>query len=163
MLHIAPEYTLSNLLKKLTNLNYITADLDPKRAMVQMDITDIQYPDNSFNVIYVSHVLEHIPDDRKAMSELCRVLKPNGWAILLVPIWAEKTIEDPHLKTPEERQKLFGQHDHVRRYGFDGKYKERLEEAGFKVKVEPYAKTLGHVKVKRYGLAEGEDIYFCKK
>src|SRR4030065_713672 len=85
---------------KLPNIDYVTADLDPRNAMVQMDVSNIQYPDNSFDVIYASHVLEHIPDDRKAMRELCRVLKSDGWAILQVPIWGKETLEDQNIKTP---------------------------------------------------------------
>ena len=78
VLHIAPERVFEKKLKQLKNLDYITADLDPGRAMVQMDITNISYEDNFFDVILCSHVLEHIPDDRKAMRELYRVLKPGG-------------------------------------------------------------------------------------
>lgn len=97
-----------------------------------MDVTDIQYEDGSFDVIYCSHVLEHVPDDRKAMAEFHRVLKPDGWAILLVPITASKTIEDPSVTAPEDRLRLFGQEDHVRKYGPD--YIDRLINAGFAVK-----------------------------
>src|SRR4030065_2363759 len=163
MLHIAPETQLSKLLRKLPNLCYVTADLDPRHAMVQMDVTNIQYPDNSFDVIYASHVLEHIPDDRKAMRELCRVLKSDGWAILQVPIWGKETLEDPNIKTPGERQKVFGQNDHVRRYGSDGKYRERLEDAGFHVKIDQYVRTLSEEDILRYGLMKNEDIFYCGK
>jgi SAM-dependent methyltransferase len=94
------------------------------RAMVRMDITDIQYPKDTFDVIYCSHVLEHVVDDRKAMREFHRVLRPDGWALLLVPITVEKTFEDPSVTDPEERLSVFGQEDHVRCYGPD--YVERL-------------------------------------
>src|SRR5262249_12426105 len=77
------------------------------------------------------HVLEHVPDDRRAMREFYRVLKPGGWAILLVPITVERTFEDPAVVDPAERLRLFGQEDHVRRYGPD--YGDRLSEAGFAV------------------------------
>jgi ubiquinone/menaquinone biosynthesis C-methylase UbiE len=90
-----------------------------------MDITDIQYPDNTFDVIYCSHVLEHVPDDRKAMREFARVLKPEGWAVFMVSLSEEHTIEDPSITSPAERERLFGQHDHVRRYGPD--FKDRLD------------------------------------
>ena len=163
MLHIAPEGQISKLLKGLPNLEYISADIVPGKAMVQMDITAINYPDESFDVIYASHVLEHIPDDRKAMRELYRVLKPGGWAILQVPIWGEKTIEDPTITSPEEREKVFGQHDHVRRYGWDNKYKERLEKTGFIVKTDSFVKTLDKKLIDQYALMATEDIYFCRK
>lgn len=91
------------------NDGYLTADLSNPKAMVKMDITDIQYPDESFDVIYCSHVLEHVPDDRKAMQEFFRVLKKDGWAVLLVPIVGELTFEDPSIVDPVERTKIFGQ------------------------------------------------------
>lgn len=163
MLHVAPELLLMDKLCSCPNIDYLSADLDSSLAMVKMDITDIHYPDNSFDVIYCSHVLEHIPDDQKAMRELCRVLRPGGWAILQVPLWGPKTIEDPSITTPEDRERVFYQFDHVRHYGHDGVYRQRLENAGFTVKVDPYIKELGEENSKRYGLMAGEDIYFCTK
>lgn len=162
-LHVAPEYLLQKLLAALPNINYLSADLQPNQAMVQMDITDIQYQDNVFDAILCSHVLEHIPNDLKAMQELYRVLKPGGWAILQVPIEPklEKTIEGSPDLSPEERERLFGHHDHVRTYGRD--YLERLEKAGFTVKVDSYAQHLGIEKMKKFGLMADEDIYFCTK
>ncbi|MBW7957117.1 MAG: methyltransferase domain-containing protein [Deltaproteobacteria bacterium] len=162
ILHIAPEGQIYKMLKALPNLEYISGDLMPGKAMVQMDITDIKYPDNAFDVIYASHVLEHIPDDRKAMRELHRVLKPSGWAILQVPISGDRTLEDPNIVTPEDRERAFGQGDHVRRYGFDGVYKARLEEAGFNVHVDSFVNTLSSEDVDRYGLIN-EDIYYVTK
>jgi len=126
-----------------------------------MDITNIPYEDNSFGVILCSHVLEHIPDDRKAMRELYRVLKPGGWAILQVPIIRDKTFEDFSITKPEDRERVFGQWDHVRAYGKD--YRDRLEKAGFKVRVDDYVKRLGADKIKKYALKENEDIYYCEK
>ena len=130
--------------------------------MVKMDITDIQYPDESFDVIYCSHVLEHVVDDRKAMSEFRRVLKSDGWAILLVPITVETTYEDPSIVDPAERLKHFGQDDHVRRYGKD--YVERLRAAGFKVSVSNASDLCQEPEVLQMGLtpASGE-IFFCTK
>jgi len=103
MLHVAPEPELSPLIQKADYINYLSADLFAPNAMVKMDITDIQYPDNTFDVIYCSHVLEHVQDDRKAMSEFYRVLKPGCWAILQVPITADTTFEDPTVISPKER------------------------------------------------------------
>lgn len=163
MLHIAPEGQLSKKFKEQPNIDYLSADLMLPSAMVKMDITNIQYPDDTFDVIYANHVLEHIPDDIKAMRELCRVLKPTGWAILQVPIFQHKTLEDPGVKAPEEREKVFGQHDHVRKYGNDGVYKARLEKAGFNVNVDSYVRTLGPELIARYGLMPQEDIYYCTK
>jgi SAM-dependent methyltransferase len=114
MLHVAPEPMIQGLLKERLASGYLTADLFSPAAMVKMDITDIQYGDDTFDVIYCSHVLEHVPDDRRAMREFRRVLKPHGWAVLLVPIVISRTFEDPSITDPAERAKLFGQHDHVR-------------------------------------------------
>jgi SAM-dependent methyltransferase len=161
MLHIAPEACLEPKFRRIPGLNYLTADLLDPGAMVMMDITDIQYPDNSFDVIYCSHVLEHVPDDRKAMRELHRVLAPDGWAVLQVPITAGRTFEDPSVVDPAERERLFGQHDHVRVYGTD--YKERLKEAGFRVLCFSAADVVGRENVRRMGICESEEIYFCQK
>lgn len=161
MLHVAPEPELSGLIQKVDYINYLTADLSDPYAMVKMDITDIQYSDNTFDVVYCSHVLEHVQDDRKAMGEFYRVLKPGGWTILQVPITADATFEDPTVISPKERERLFGQRDHVRRYGPD--YKDRLMEAGFSVTVDGYVRELDNRTVRRFGLMRNEDVYFCRK
>lgn len=163
VLHIAPEKWFQKKLKSLSNLDYLSADLDSSWAMENMDITDINYPDNTFDVILCNHVLEHIPDDHKAMQELYRVLKQGGWAILQVPMDNTKvtTFEDKNITSPEERLRFFGQQDHVRIYGQD--YKNRLENAGFKVKVDQYVKDLDDTLVNKYGLKKDHDIYFCSK
>ena len=139
LLHIAPEIGLNSVLKKYPNIDYLTADLQLTSdagvdVMVQMDITDIDYPDNSFDVIICNHVLEHIIEDRKAMGELYRVLKPGGWSILQVPrsLSLNKTYEDFSVNTPEEKEKAFGQYNHVRIYGRD--YADKLMDSGFNIK-----------------------------
>lgn len=152
---------LQRKFRALPNLDYISVDLESPIAMAKMDITDMQFPDNHFDCIICYHVLEHIPHDRRAMKEIVRVLKPSGWAILQVPILREKTFEDPTIKTPEEREKVFGQRDHVRIYGLD--YKDRLGSVGFAVKLDDYVKKLGDDAIKRYSLTEDENIYFCSK
>lgn len=129
MLHIAPEYALARRLPQVSHLHYLTADLDPEKAMIQLDVTNIQYGDASFDSIVCSHVLEHVPDDRKAMRELARVLKPDGWALLMIPMKLEKTYEDFSVTDPEERDRLFGHPEHVRRYGRD--FIDRVTESGF--------------------------------
>jgi len=160
MLHIAPERELDANLRKTPALDYLTADLNDPRAMVQMDITDIQYPDNSFDVIYCSHVLEHVPDDRKAIRHLNRVLKHTGWAVFVVPIKVEKTIEDPSITDPADRERLFGQHDHVRRYGPD--FSDRLAEAGFDVTTFSAADIATAKNITRLSLKD-DKLFFCKK
>lgn len=162
MLHVAPEPCFVSRLKQRLGNNYSTADLLDPLVMVKMDITNIEYPDESFDVIYCSHVLEHVQDDRKAMREFYRVLGTKGWAILLVPITAEKTFEDPSIVEAQERLRLFGQHDHVRKYGPD--YVDRLREAGFVVETTKVNNLVTKDEAVRMGLtvASGE-IYYCTK
>ncbi|MDA2918280.1 class I SAM-dependent methyltransferase [Desulfobacterota bacterium AH_259_B03_O07] len=114
-------------------------------------------------MILCFYVLEHVEDDRKAMKELFRVLKPGGWAILQVPIFQDRaaTFEDPSIISPEERESVFGKKDHVRIYGLD--FKDRLECSGFKVFVDNYVSTLNPEVVKRCGLDPTEKIFFCTK
>jgi SAM-dependent methyltransferase len=132
ILHIAPEINLGRRFRRLKNIDYLSADLDSINAMVQMDITNIQYPDQSFDMIYCSHVLEHVPDDYKAISELYRVLRVGGQAILQVPIKGDFTFEDLSITSPQERVRLFGQEDHVRTYGSKD-FPQRLCNVGFQV------------------------------
>jgi SAM-dependent methyltransferase len=163
VLHVAPEPCLKPRLRRRLGDGYTTADLFDPTAMVRMDIMDIHYPDQHFDVIYCSHVLEHVEDDRKAMREFHRVLRSDGWAILLVPITARETFEDPSITTPEERLKTFGQEDHVRRYGPD--YADRLRDAGFRVEVTRAADLVPGDEMLRMRLttATTGEIYFCTK
>ena len=164
LLHIAPEKQLKEIFEKQVNIEYLTADLNPENVMIKMDILDIQYPDNNFDMIICNHVLEHIPDDRKAMKELLRVLKPGGSAILQVPIslTLEKTFEDATIVSPEEREKVFGQNDHVRIYGKD--YSLRLKETGFNVKEYQWTKDINILNPgNMYCLNKNEIVYFCIK
>jgi predicted SAM-dependent methyltransferase len=163
VLHIAPEYSITKILGSRTNLEYVSADLVSSLAIFKMDITSIQFEDNVFDVILCSHVLEHIVDDQKAMGELFRVLKPGGWALVQSPVDLnrDKTFEDFNIVSPDDREKAFGLSDHVRVYGRD--YKDKLEAAGFTVKIDDYVTTLGIDIVGKYGLHEDEDIYFCTK
>jgi ubiquinone/menaquinone biosynthesis C-methylase UbiE len=149
-------------LRTYKNIQYVTGDLYEPGVTTCMDITALPFPDNSFDVVYCSHVFEHIPDDRHAIRECLRVLKPSGWAILLVPITAERTFEDPSISDPKERIRLFGQDDHVRRYGPD--YVDRLYEAGFSVEISQVADLFSAEDATRMGLtADSGEIYFCTK
>jgi ubiquinone/menaquinone biosynthesis C-methylase UbiE len=147
----------------MNNLEYITADIESPLALMKMDITDIPFEDNSFDVILCNHLLEHVEDDRKAMREMYRVLRKNGWAIMQphIEIKRASTLEDPSVTSPEERERLFNQRDHIRVYGLD--YANRLEEAGFMVHVEPYLKDVEKEKLTKFSLSADEDIYLCKK
>lgn len=163
MLHVAPERQFEKLLRDRIGPGYLTADLFNPRAMIEMDITEIQFDDDTFDVLYCSHVLEHVDDDRKAMREFRRVLKPSGWAVLLVPLSAETTFEDPSVKDPAERLRLFGQDDHVRRYGPD--FEDRLREAGFHVeRVEPETfLSPSEIDEMCIGVDVDDKIYLCRK
>lgn len=162
MLHVAPEPCFESIFRDQLGSNYLTADLLNPKAMVKMDISDIKYPDESFDVIYCSHVLEHVPDDKKAMKEFFRVLKNSGWAILNVPITREKTFEDASIVDPKERLKVFGQEDHVRRYGPD--YVERLRDTGFTVKISERSDVADGDESVRMGLTPSSGlIYYCTK
>jgi SAM-dependent methyltransferase len=162
MLHVAPESTFKLKLKKYLGDRYIASSFSGLNATVQMDITDIKYDDETFDVIYCSHVLEHIQNDKQAMQELFRVLKSSGWAILLVPIDGEKTYEDFSIIDPEERLKHFGKEDHVRCYGRD--YIERLRSVGFKVKLFKVSDIVDKDEEIKMGLTPASgDIYYCTK
>lgn len=130
-LHIAPERIIAQWLKSISQ-DYLSIDLS-NPAMKKMDLTQLDLNDSSYSLIWCSHVLEHIIEDSKAMSEIYRVLKNEGKAIIQVPIYGDKTYEDFSITSPEERLKHFKQKDHVRLYGLD--IVERLEKVGFHVDV----------------------------
>lgn len=161
MLHIAPEKFLAGKFSEISNLDYLSADLSSLRAMVKMDITAINYPANSFSIIYCSHVLEHVADDRKAIAEFYRVLSPGGWAVLQVPIMAQETYENPAIIEPGERKKHFGQWDHVRRCGPD--YVERIREAGFAVQVFRGTDLAPKADCAMMGFDPNRLIFSCRK
>jgi len=164
VLHIAPERCLWEHFRRVPELDYLTVDLDATKptVMTAMDITDIEFADDTFNVIVCSHVLEHVLDDRRAMHEICRVLRPDGWALLQVPITAPVTFEDPSVTEPSERLRLFGQRDHVRRYGPD--YVDRLKESGFRVDVLNAIDVLEtRANGLRMGVHDLEQVFVCRK
>lgn len=161
VLHIAPELAIGQRISRLPNVDYLSADIDARIAMVAMDVTNIQFEDDAFDVIYCSHVLEHVLDDRKAMRELARVLKPSGWAVLQVPVNREATFEDPTVVEPEERLRVFGYPDHVRIYGRD--YVDRLTGSGFDVEVYDAADFLSEAEVGSFAVSRDEEVFFCKK
>jgi SAM-dependent methyltransferase len=129
LLHIAPERCLAKNLAK--NYEYVSVDMYSSEVNVKVDITALCFSDECFDSIICNHVLEHVQDDRKALSELFRVLKHGGWGSIQVPVKGEKTLEDPLVVDPLERERHFGQSDHVRQYGED--FKVRLQAAGFEV------------------------------
>ena len=163
VLHFAPEQAFYSRFRKLKNLDYTTTDLNSPLADVKADICNLPFENNSYDFILCNHVLEHIPNDTKAMQELYRVLKPGGTAILQIPqdLSREKTFEDNTITSRQERARIFGQYDHVRVYGRD--YFDKLREIGFKVEEVAYSATLTAEEIDRYRIANGEIIPVCRK
>ena len=158
VLHFAPEQAFYKRFRNMKNLDYITTDLNSPLADVKADICNLPFKDNEFDVILCNHVLEHIPDDTKAMQELYRVLKPGGFGVFQIPqdLTRELTFEDNSITDKKERAKIFGQYDHVRIYGKD--YFNKLRSVGFKVDEVNYTASLSEDMIKKYCLAKGEII-----
>ncbi|MBU2922932.1 methyltransferase domain-containing protein [Winogradskyella psychrotolerans] len=158
VLHFAPEQCFLKRFRSLKNLTYTTTDLLSPIADVKADICDLPFEDNSYDVILCNHVLEHIPDDTKAMLELFRVMKPGGYGIFQIPqdLNREVTFEDDSITDKDERAKIFGQYDHVRVYGRD--YFDKLRSIGFKVEEVDYTAQLSEKDIEKYCLAKGEII-----
>ena len=163
LLHFAPEQAFYKRFRKMKNLEYTTTDLNSPLADVKADICNLPFKDNSFDFILCNHVLEHIPDDTKAMQELYRVLKPGGSAVLQIPqdLKRENTFEDNSITSRKERAKIFGQYDHVRVYGRD--YFNKLRSIGFNVQEVDYTSSLTPLEIDKYRLAKGEIIPVCTK
>jgi SAM-dependent methyltransferase len=157
VLHIAPEPCFMKRFERQHGDTYITADIESPLAKVKMDIHQIPFDANYFDVVLCNHVLEHVQDDIKAMSEIARVLKPGGWAILQVPFFSpvpEVTYEDPTITLPREREKAFGQDDHVRKFGQD--YTQRMQRAGLTPVPETFAQTIDAF---HFGITANEILY----
>ncbi len=162
VLHVAPEHCFIHRFERLTNLDYITADIESPLAKVKMDIHQIPFEENSFDVVFCNHVLEHVQDDILACKEINRVLKPNGWGIIQSPVYPiEKTIEDKSITDPSERERLFGQRDHVRKFGKD--YAKRLSESGLTIEENTFVKQLDPKLVAEFALPKDEIIFLCRK
>jgi ubiquinone/menaquinone biosynthesis C-methylase UbiE len=163
VLHFAPEQAFYKLFRNQKNLDYTTTDLYSPLADVKADICNLPFEDNQYDVILCNHVLEHIPDDTKAMQELYRVLKPGGMAILQIPQDLSRTVtfSDDSITDQKERAKIFGQYDHVRIYGRD--YFDKLRGIGFRVEEEDYTNKIAVEMVEKYCLAKGEIIPVCFK
>jgi len=163
VLHVAPEQAFYKRFKNQKNLTYITTDLYSPLADVKADLCALPFEDNSFDVIFCNHVLEHIPDDAQAMRELYRVMKKGGWGIFQVPqdINRAHTFEDDTITDPAERTRIFGQYDHVRVYGLD--YFDRLRQVGFEVEEIIYSTHFTAEEIERYRIVPQEILPLCKK
>lgn len=144
ILDFSPPRGFYELLKKKVKSNYYPTDFENQfLAQYKYDITGIPHQDDFFDLILCYHILEHIPEDTKAMAELYRVLKPNGICYIQTPFKEGDIYEDATITSAEARLKAFGQEDHVRIYSVEG-LKHRLEQAGFKVKINTFEASQNH-------------------
>lgn len=164
VLHIAPEACFIPRFERIHGDQYVTADIESPLARVRMDVQRMPFADNTFEVVLCNHVLEHVEDDLVAMKEIFRVLRPGGYAILQVPFFhpvPERTFSDPTITDPRAREKVFGQDDHVRRYGRD--FPQRIETAGLNAIEDDFVNNLTEEQRLRYGLVRGEIVYKAVK
>ena len=163
VLHVAPEQVFYKKFKKLKNWEYFTFDLNSPIADIKGDLISTNFKDEYFDLIICNHVLEHIEDDKSALDEMYRILKYNGISILQVPMNVKRknTFEDSSIKSKNQREKYFGQYDHVREYGLD--FKDRVEEAGFEVEMINYSTKISQDLVIKYGLMKDDLIPIGKK
>jgi SAM-dependent methyltransferase len=171
LLEIAPDLPFFNLFSGYPYLHYFPCDIHPAQekydafrgGIIEADVCDLPFNDEVFDVVLCSHVLEHVENDRRALAELQRVMKRGGWAVFQSPIHynMENTAEDESVTSPDEREMLFGQADHLRKYGKD--FKERIEDAGFRVFEIDFVHTFLPEEITRFGLDPYERIYHCLK
>ena len=162
LLHFSPEWCLRRRLEVLPGLRYVTADLDPHGVDLQLDVTQLHLPDDAFDAVICSHVLEHVPEDAAAMAELRRITAPGGIALVMVPLALDRdrTYEDAAITDPPAREREFLQHDHVRLYAPD--IADRLRAAGFDVEVVDLHSELGAAEAARYRLLASDLIFLCR-
>ena len=158
VLHFAPEQCFLKRFRNMKNLDYTTTDLESPIADVKADICDLPFEDNTYDVIFCNHVLEHIPDDKRAMQELYRVMKRGGYGIFQIPqdLSREVTYENDDITDKKKRAEIFGQYDHVRVYGRD--YFDKLRAVGFKVKEVDFTNYFSEEAITQFCLAKGEII-----
>lgn len=160
LLDVAPMWCFQEFCRARSNIEYVSIDISSPLAMRHMDIRALEFRDEFFDCIVCYHVLEHIDDERRAMGELHRVLKPGGWAIIQVPIHVERTVERSEL-SPSEAEEILKFDDHLRAYGRD--FGGRLESAGFRVEIDPFVRELSMSEIALYGLDCSEDLYISRK
>ena len=163
LLHFSPEWCLRRHLAALPGLRYVTSDLDrAQEADLRLDVTALELPDDAFDAVICSHVLEHVRDDRAALRELRRITAPGGFTLVMVPLALDRasTYEDVSITAPEEREQAFLQHDHVRLYAPD--IADRLRAAGFAVEIADMHAELGPDGARRHGLLASDLIFLCR-
>ena len=163
VMHIAPEQCFYKTFRNQKNIDYTTGDLESPLADLHFDLHNIPLEDNQYDVIFCNHVMEHVDNDVQCMKELLRIMKPGGWGIFQVPIDTSRdtTYEDPSITDPKEREKHFGQYDHVRLYGTN--YPNVLRSAGFEVEEYDFTKELDEETYQRYRFQKGEMLYIVRK
>lgn len=163
VLHVAPEQCFYSRFRESDNLYYTTTDLHSPLADVKADICNLPFDENTFDLVLCNHVLEHIPNDTRAMEELYRIMKPGGTGIFQIPLdqKRERSFEDDTITDKEERRRIFGQYDHVRVYGMD--YFDRLEQAGFHAEAVDYTARMSAEEIDKYRLQPGELIPVVRK
>ena len=159
VLHVAPERGLAKRLIRLPHIDYVAVDLEGRNGALSADLCALPFPADDFDLVLCSHVLEHIPDDRAAMREMKRVSR--GVALLQHPSddSLETTHEDAAIVSPQERERAFGQFDHVRAYGRD--LEDRLAAVGYDVTPVDYASRLSPAERQRFQLGDGT-IHVCR-
>jgi SAM-dependent methyltransferase len=163
VLHLAPEEAIARHLRDRPGVEYVSADLDSPLATLHFDIQDIPFRDATFDAVLCGHVLTEVPDDRRAMREMHRVLRADGWAIVMAAVEPGRpaTYEDLSITDPEARRAAFLEPTNVRVYGAD--LADRLRDAGFGVEVVPFPRELGDDAIRRYGLLPADEIYLCRR
>jgi len=163
VLDIAPLKTFHKLFSKMKNIRYTSIDLEFPYVTLKADLTELPFQDETFDCILCYHVLEHIEDDIKALSEMYRILKKDGWAIIQSPFdkTSEQSLEQNDVITPVDRKKIYGQDDHVRIYGRD--FIKRIESTGFVVNEDDFINKFNDSEIIRFGLDREEIINFCTK
>jgi len=146
----------------MSNLDYVGVDIKNNLNInSKMNITATSFESSTFDCVICIHVLEHVENDNKAINEIYRVLKPGGWASISVPIRLDqKTYEDPKIITPEDREREFGETNHVRYYGYD--LFDRLNDCGFIVQLD-LGENIDQEDMQKFGLLDDENIFFCRK
>lgn len=163
ILHFAPEQPIYDILKNQKDIAYYPCDLFPQKGMIKVDVTDIPFKNNVFDFIIINHVMEHILDEMRALKELYRVLKPDGMVVLSIPICIDldETYEDSRILTKEDRNKYYGQEDHVRLYGRD--YKQRFSRAGFEITEYSPNREMDEDTIRKYAFIENDVVMLCRK
>lgn len=161
-LHFAPEMGLERRLRQLRHLRYLSLDFVSPYVEVRADLGSLPLAGECADVIHCSHVLEHVTNDHAAMGELLRILRPGGWGLIQVPVWTDgPTLEDPTIVDPAERERVYGQHDHVRLYGPD--VMQRLQAAGFDLEILPASRFLSAEECDRHAIDPAEEIFRCHR